>query len=104
MGKARGPSEQPSPVARRALPGPRSGAWPEVLLSTPAQDELSRAPSFLPEPRRRERQCVPSSTVQWTQLPMGRRETWVIIQGLPLTAELRRVPFPSEASVPQSEK
>ena len=39
----------------------------------------------LPEPRDREKQYVPSSVVQRTPHPKGRREAWAIIQGLLLT-------------------
>lgn len=58
----------------------------------------------LPEPRHREKQCVPSSVVQRKLHPTGRREAWAIIQSLPLTDDLRRVPFPARASVSQSAK
>lgn len=44
-----------------------------------------------PGARHRESQCAPNSVVQWKPYPTGRRETWTLVQGLPLTDTLRRV-------------
>lgn len=101
MREARSPSEQPSPVPGWSLPGPSPSLRLPYQCLSPGQAFQG---SFLPEPRHKKDQCVPSRVVQWKPHPMGRRETWAIIQGLLLTDDLRRVPFPSRASVSWSEK
>lgn len=84
------------------LQGSLPGLGEEPMPEDPSPMPQPRA--SLPEPRDREKQCVPSSVVQRTPHPKGRREAWAIIQGLPLTDDLGRVPFPARASVSQSAK